>query len=135
MPRLFRTIRKKSNRTHFVVIFFIFCIILEVFSHAQTSVYMMAAELAPSESKVCAAERISNYSSDDEQETRLSCSEQKDDGYPLNGGDELNHHHVLTVAFSYNIKMLKSRVEKIISEPADPIFSALPPPYLPPELS
>jgi hypothetical protein len=135
MPEFLRAIRKKRNRTNFLVVFFMFCTVLEVLSHAQTGTRIVTADLTPSESKVCAAKQISGNADEDKQGTELSCSEKKDEDHPLNGVDELNHHHVLIVTYSYKVKMLKSRAEKIISEPADPMFSALSPPYLPPELS
>lgn len=132
MQRLFRLIRKKRNQTRFLAVFFLFCLVVEIFSHAQQGVEILIAELLPSNTKVCV---VDNDDSDKTTAAPISCTEKQDDDHPFNAGDQLNHHQVLTVAFDFPQPVIEQSFEKILSQFDSPVYNSLPPPYLPPELS
>lgn len=134
MQPLFRLLRKNRNRTRFLAVFFLFCIVAEVFSHAQQGVQILIAELLPSTTKICIADEDSEIS-DKGTIAPVTCSDKKEDDHPLDLGDQLSHHQVLAVSFTFKPRKVEQSSEKIVSRFDTQVYRSLPPPYLPPELS
>jgi hypothetical protein len=133
MQRLFRLIRKNRNQTRFLAAFFLICLVIEIFSHAQDNIQIFKSELLPAGSKVCISD---DKETDQAAATPVYCSEQQDDNLPYDAGDQINHHHqVLTVAYDFSLPAIERCSEKILSQFESPVYNSLPPPYLPPELS
>lgn len=132
MQNIFRVIKKKRNLRRLSGAWFLFLVVLELFSHAGIGQEAFAAALY---SMVVETSISSKSDSGQAEMTQGILTDQNQHGQQTICQDEASHHHVLITGFSYPLNTISFRSERIAFHRGEPVTNSLPPPYHPPKLS